>query len=227
MTTPGGGQPGLPGTGAEDTKNIAGELAGWMKNPAGGILAAAFNVLSAIFGKGSNGIDGIIEWVDGQTAYNNRTDLLSPLQDYGSVYMNGAQGWSQTGEMPFTNQIGPMTGCRRNGSRIVLDDKGLWDINAQLWFDYIDILTGEVQWRIEVLRPNGTIYSQMQSRLDTKNPVSSTNLTSVVVPDPGYQVRVWVNYIANFRGILGGPNLNRLTVKHISRRTDVGDTGQG
>lgn len=184
------------------------------------------DLAKALKGLGNFGPGPLRDIRDGQLDLNNNVELLSPLQDYGSVYMNTAQGWSQTGEMPFTNQIGPMVGCHRASGRIILDDKGLWDINAQLWFDYIDILTGEVQWRIEVLRPNGTVYSQMQTRFDDRNPHSSTNLTSVVVPEAGYQVRVWVNYLANLRGILGGPNLNRLTVKHISRRTDIGNTGQ-
>lgn len=227
MTNPGGGQPNVPGSGAEDTKNIAGELAGWMKNPAGGILGAAFNVLSTIFGKGSTGIAGIIEWVDGQTEYNNRTDLLSPLQDYGSVYMNSGMGLSQNGQVNFSHQIGPMRGCHLSGGRIILGDQGLWDIQCQLWFDYIDLLSERVEWQIRVLWPDGNEFSRTEAIVYERKPIHSTNVASVVVPGPGFQVQTYISAIAPFRGLTGGPSRNRLTVKHISRDTSTGNTGQG
>ncbi|AEV51992.1 hypothetical protein [Prescottella equi] len=166
-------------------------------------------------------------FTDGQLALNQRTDLLSPLLDFGSAYMNTNQGFNQTGQCSFSNQIGPMQGCRLSGGRIILDDKGLWDIRCQLWFDFINILTGTIEWQIRVLTPSGNVFSQTRAKLNDSEAVSSTNICSVVVPAPGYQVQAWVSYIAAFRGILGGPDRNRLTVQHISRDTSTGNTGQG
>ena len=227
MTTPGGGQPVLPGSGAEDTKNIAGELAGWMKNPAGGILAAAFNILSTIFGKGSTGIEGIKAWVDGQTALNQRTDLLSPLLDYGSCYMADKFNFNgSNAAVCFSNQIGPMRGCHISTGRIILEDKGLWDIRCQLKYD-ISLLNGICGLEVRILRPDNSIYSVQEGLNYATGQATITVVTSVVVPDPGYKVQVVVVRTTSGRGIEGGPKANRLTVQHLSRDTTTGNTGQG
>ncbi|ORL15419.1 hypothetical protein [Prescottella equi] len=166
-------------------------------------------------------------FTDGQLLLNQRTDLLSPLLDYGSAYANTSQGIDQTGQVNFTNQIGPMQGCRLQSGRIILQDKGLWDIRCQLWFDYIDILTGDIEWHIRVLRPDGSVFSRTKARVSETRQITSTNICSVVVPDAGYQVQAWIQSIAAMRGILGGPDRNRLTVQHISRNVGTGDTGEG
>lgn len=180
---------------------------------------------SAIRGTGSFGPGPLKDINDGQLDLNHRTDLLSPLLDYGSAYANTVAGIFNKGQVGFTNQIGPMQGCRLVSGRIVLDDKGLWDIRCQLWIDSIAVVSGMVEWEIRVLRPDGSIFSFQRTRLDSQEIFSSTNITSVVVPDPGYQVQIFITEMAPGRGAIGGPGLNRLTVQHISRRTDVGDTG--
>lgn len=163
---------------------------------------------------------------DGQLDLNGRVDLLSPLQDYGSAYANTQAGIFNKGQVGFTNQIGPMQGCRLVNGKIRLGDQGLWDIRCQLWIDWTG-LDGMVEWEIRVLRPDGSTFSYQRTRLDSAAIFSSTNITSVVVPDAGYQVQIFITEMAPGRGAIGGPGLNRLTVQHISRDTTTGDTGEG
>ncbi|MCJ0906215.1 hypothetical protein [Rhodococcus sp. ARC_M6] len=163
---------------------------------------------------------------DGQLDLNNEVGLLSPLQDYGSAYANTSAGISAVGQFSFTNQIGPMKKCHLSGGRIILDDLGLWDIQCKIWVDWTG-LGGVTEWEIRVLRPDGSIFSRSRTRMEDKEIFSSLDVTSVVVPAAGYQVQVYINVLAAGRGVIGGPTLNRLTVKHISRNTNTGDTGQG
>ncbi|MCQ4148569.1 hypothetical protein [Rhodococcus qingshengii] len=164
---------------------------------------------------------------DGQEDLNERTDLLSPLLDYGSAYANTVGGLFNKGQVGFTNKVGPMQGCHLAGGRIVFDDQGLWDIRCQLWIDYIQFLSGMVEWEIRVLDTAGQIFSRQKTRMTDQEPFSSTNITSVVVPTPGYQVQIYITEMAPGRGALGGPAFNRLSVQHISRKVNEGDTGQG
>lgn len=199
----------------------------------GGLLSGFLNLgqllndlATALSGGGVFGPGPLRDIRDGQLDLNNRTDLLSPLLDYGSAYANTQAGIFNKGQVGFTNQIGPMQGCRLVNGRIRLGDRGLWDIRCQLWIDSIAVLSGMVEWEIRVLRPDGSTFSFQRTRLDSREIFSSTNITSVVVPDSGYQVQIFITEMAPGRGAIGGPGLNRLTVQHISRRTDVGDTGQ-
>lgn len=157
----------------------------------------------------------------GQEDLNHRTDLLSPMQDYGSAYMRTAQSFSQAGPLKFDQQVGPMQNCFiTNDGRIRLQDKGLWDIRCQIWVDYINVLSGRIDWEVQVLDPTGDVFSRQCARVNDGNPVSTSIITSVVVPAAGYDVRASVTWIAAFRGLLGGPDRSRLTVQHISRSTD-------
>lgn len=161
-----------------------------------------------------------------QEDLNNRADLLSPLLDYGSAYM-AALNPSRSGQtLPFSNQIGPMRGCRLEGGRIILESAGLWDVRAQLFFDRVAVLTGAIWWEIRVLRPDNSVYSFVQAQMDDTEPVTMTNVASVVIPQAGYKVEVAIINLASTRGLLGGAHRNRLTVQHISRDTETGDTGQ-
>ncbi|MBH5144813.1 hypothetical protein I3517_19620 [Rhodococcus erythropolis] len=200
----------------------------------GGLLSGFLNLgqllndlATALSGGGVFGPGPLRDIRDGQLDLNNRTDLLSPLLDYGSAYANTQAGIFNKGQVGFTNQIGPMQGCHLANGRIVLDSEGLWDIRCQLWIDYIDVLSGMVEWEIRILKPDNQVYSRQRTRLDNRAIFSSTNITTVVVPQPGYQVQIFITEMAPGRGAIGGPTLNRLSVQHISHRTDVGDTGQG
>ena len=163
---------------------------------------------------------------DGQIELNGRTDLLSPLLDYGSAYMDTSGGFSNVGQAWFVHQVGPMQKCHLDQGRIILEEEGLWDIRASMWFDSTG-LGGGVGWNVRVLRPNGTLFSEKMEYFDDTKARSALSISSVVVPAAGYQVQVYVTVIAATRGIIGGVQRNRLTVQHISRDITTGDTGQG
>ncbi|PCK22790.1 hypothetical protein [Rhodococcus qingshengii] len=219
--------PGKPGA-----QPIAGQfeggILGWVLNLIGGKIGALIaDLAQALLGLGNFADPNMNAIRDGQLDLNHRTDLLSPLLDYGSAYANTQAGIFNKGQVGFTNQIGPMQGCHLANGRIVLDSEGLWDIRCQLWIDYIDVLSGMVEWEIRILNTADQLYSRQRTRLDSQEIFSSTNITTVVVPQPGYQVQIYITEMAPGRGAIGGPTLNRLSVQHISRSTDIGNTGQG
>lgn len=202
-------------------------------NPIGaifqGLLMALQGIATGIFGF-LDDIAGLFElrWQqiddiqDGQTSLNDRVDLLSPLEDYGSCYAPGQGGLlvNGTGVKPFTQQIGPMTGCHADGSgRIVLEDKGLWEITARMSWSWT-VLSGTVAWYVRILRPDGSVFSQQLDRVTDANEMTRHITTTVVVPDPGYRVEVYVSSSVTGREIFGGPTHNRLIVHHITRSTD-------
>lgn len=161
---------------------------------------------------------------DFQTNLNDRTDLLSPLLDYCSVYAPpGVNGHARfgTGIMPFTEQIGPAQNVAiASPGRLVLGDKGLWDIRAQVVPSWTGLTNpSDIRLGIRVLypAPNDQVFSQQTMIEKTTNVTSFTVVSSVVVPDPGYMVEVYVEQMDSNRGILGGPKWSRLTVQHISR----------
>lgn len=168
---------------------------------------------------------------DGQVALKNRLDLLSPLLDYGSAYMDAQGGFLQFGDnhgiMPFTNQIGPMRNCELHDNGIRLLAPGLWDVRCQMAYgnNALGVGNGTVEWYIRVYGPDGALFSEqvgLEANVWTK---TSTIVSSVVVPEAGYVVKVEVKWIHGSRKLLGGPRNNRLVVQHISNRVGVGGTG--
>lgn len=185
----------------------------------GGVLGGALSGIADFFSGKWQQVDDI---QDGQTSLNDRVDLLSPLEDYGSCYAPGQGGLlvNGTGVKPFTQQIGPMTGCHTDGSgRIVLEDKGLWEITARMSWSWT-VLSGTVAWYVRVLRPDGSVFSQQLDRVNDANEMTRHITTTVVVPDSGYKVEVYVSSSVTGREIFGGPTHNRLIVHHITRSTD-------
>lgn len=170
-------------------------------------------------------------FVDGQLALKNTLELLSPLLDYGSAYMDAKGGFLQFGNnhgvMPFTRPIGEMQGCELHDNGIRLLSAGLWDIRCQMAYgnNALGVGNGTVEWFVRVYRPDGTLYSE-QIGLEA-NPWAKSSLivSSVVVPDSGYVVKIEVSWIHGSRRLLGGPRNNRLVVQHISNKVGVGGTG--
>ena len=155
-------------------------------------------------------------------------NLLSPLLDYGSCYVNPNNRLHGTGWAVFSERIGPIRGCEtitdsQGGIRLL--DKGLWDIRLHLTADgFFSLPTQATGVRIElrVYSPDGGLYSVQASANNDENPATQTIVSSVVVPDSGYRVRVYVTKMYSGRGILGGPKWSRLTVQHISRDVSGG-----
>ena len=158
--------------------------------------------------------------------------LLSPLLDYGSCYVNPNNRVHGTGWAVFSEQIGPMRGCEmitdsQGGIRLL--DKGLWDIRLHLTADaFFQLPTQTMNVRIElrVYSPDGGLYSVQSAADFTEEVLTQTIVSSVVVPDSGYRVRVYVTKMFSGRGILGGPKWSRLTVQHISRDVSYGTGGE-
>lgn len=184
------------------------------------------DLATALSGGGAFGPGPLRDIRDGQLDLNNNVELLSPLLDYGSCYMATKFNFGGSSvRVRFLDQIGPMRGCHLDDGRIVLDDKGLWDIRCQLKYD-ISLANGICGLEVQVLRPDMSVYSTQEGLNYATGQATITVVTSVVVPDPGYRVQVIVVQTTQGRGIEGGPKANRLTVQHLSRRTDIGNTGQ-
>lgn len=170
--------------------------------------------------------------IDGQEALNDRTDLLSPLLDYGSVTMPSGQPFTGTGVLPFTRQVGPMRNVSvrtAGGGGLTFGDKGLWDIRLQATGSWV--ITGgttQVQVSLIVYTPNGDWYSEQRTMFAIssgdliKNSGEQTHVivSSVVVPEAGYYVRARVALNSSTRKFLGGPMWSRLTAQHISREVE-------
>lgn len=164
-------------------------------------------------------------FIDGQEALNDRTDLLSPLLDYGSAYVHPDNRVHGTGYAVFSEQIGPMRGCElitdsQGGIRLL--DKGLWDIRVHLTADGILQLLSSAPFRFElrIFSPTGTLFSRQVFHGNDADPITGTIVSSVVVPEAGYRARVYLTKMGSLRGILGGPAWSRLAVQHIARDVD-------
>lgn len=171
------------------------------------------------------------EFQDGQLALKNTLELLSPLLDYGSAYMDAQGGFLQFGSnhgvMPFTRSIGEMKGCELHDNGIRFLSAGLWDIRCQMAYgnNALGVGNGTVEWFVRVYRPDGTLYSEQVGLEANVWSKTSYIASSVVVPEPGYTVKIEVSWIHGSRRLLGGPRNNRLVVQHISNKVGVGGTG--
>ena len=163
---------------------------------------------------------------DGQLDLEDRTDLLSPLLDYGSAFIDPANlGSGGVGPVPFSKQLGPMRGCEMIGDTsggIRLLDEGLWDIRVHVSMDSFFSVTasGQTRLRLQVWSPDGALYSEQISNLSDINVLTLTVSSSVVVPESGYRVRARLSTNVSGRRALGGPAWSRLTVQHIARDVD-------
>lgn len=171
--------------------------------------------------------DAGVEVRDGQDELKNRSDLLSPLLDYCSVSTppGSDDALKETGRIPFSYQIGPRRGATPVDGMIRLDDKGLWDLRAMVTASWVTV-GGEIRAYLRVLEPDGeTIFSEQGHFANTLRSQTLTLVSSVVVPEPGYYVDVWVTASLG-RGWWTGPQWTRLSVQHISRSVEAGTGGE-
>lgn len=228
MTSPDLYQPGQPGR-LEDMKPTIGGLASIMLSNVGTIAQNIFRgIADAVAGlfKGQSGALGEIS--DGQVSLNGRTDLLSPLLDYRSCSTppTGGDAMKGTGRIPFNYQIGPYQNVSNENNALVLNDKGLWDLRCQVTCSWTAaVWNADIRVYLQVLRPDNTVYSQQSYYMSTTNSVTIPVVSSVVIPEAGYQVVVWV-VADGGRGWWSGPEWTRLTVQHISRKVEGGTGGE-
>jgi len=161
-----------------------------------------------------------------EASLNNRLDLLSPLQDYGSLYMPTGKELKGACTLPFTAQLGPMRGCEqyRNGLRML--DKGLWDIRCQATLSWIRFATYNAEVALMVFDPAGQVFAEQRAKFSDADEHTVSIVSSVVVPSPGYFAEVVVTSSAGGRGIYAGPAWSRLVAQHISRASS-GKWGDG
>ena len=159
---------------------------------------------------------------DGQLALDGRVDLVDPLLNYGSVYVPQPSGGKQANSwhrIPFTAKISTtMRGCSvLPDGGIRLDRPGLWDIRAHiLTGKAVGLLPRSVTLELRIARPDGSTFSTLIGQANSKSADSITVISSVQVPDPGYEVQVWM-YSWNYYAAWGsGPRYSRLTVQQIN-----------
>lgn len=168
---------------------------------------------------------------DGQLKLLNSINLLSPLLDYGSAYMDPVGGFLLFGQnhgvMPFTRQIGPMKNCELHEGGIRLLEAGMWQISCMITIsnNAINVGSGKFEWHVAVYAPDGSLFSKQRSLQWNVRGKTDPIITSVVVPAPGYVVKVEITWIHGSREVYGGPANNRLIVQHISRTVGIGGTG--
>lgn len=219
--------------GVDVKKMVTGGLTSEVNKGASLFFKGLTDRLSDIFaGKRPPGWENVADsFRDGQLDLNSRLDLLSPLLDYGSAFMTSKGGFLQFGNnygvMPFSNQLGPMNGCELFEDGIKLHRAGLWDLRCQLSFsnNALGVGNGRIEWSLKTYRPDGKLFSEQIAIESNQWSKSSSIISSVVVPEPGYVVKAEVAWIHGSREIYGGPRNNRLTVQHISNDTNVGATG--
>lgn len=233
MTSPVGGKPSYEGAGYEQVHS---EGSGFgqdlsetsVRSMLGGGISAPFADAAGVFNEFVSGIASALgllgddmQWVkDGQEALNGRTDLLDPLLDYGSCSMPSGEPASGTGFLPFNRQIGPSRNITFVNNGMTLEAKGLWDLRLHATASWIKVLTSQLEVRLNVYRPDGSTYSQQIARARNDESHTITIVSSVVVPEPGYYVKAYVQTAAGTRSWLGGPAWSRMTAQHISYETE-------
>lgn len=158
-------------------------------------------------------------WEDGQQAATDLWRRLSPLEEYAAAYMDASWSLDGTGRVPFGRVLVGSKGVTPNANSFVLNDFGLWKIDAQIWPSWWLTSAGsDVAFEIRVLRPNGSIYHRKLTRTEGRtadHPLAVS--TSVVVPDVGYRVEAVITSISPGRGLQGGSDKTHLIVHHINR----------
>lgn len=195
-------------------------------NRAGEFFSSALaDIASAFLGKYQGNDASLLQISDGQLELSDRLELLSPLLDYCSVSTPPGSGDARkgSGRIPFNFQIGPKRNVSLVGDALRLEEPGLWDLRAMVTASWVAV-SGDLRAYLRVLRPDGsTVFSEQGFHTSSLSSQTMTLVSSVVVPEPGYFVDVWVTS-AGTRGWWTGPQWTRLTAQRIS---DGGSGGTG
>ena len=202
------------------------------------------NIISGIGQALMGGIGGIFQPIsdgmkpirDAQLDLQNRTELLEGVQGYAHAYMtkNVNAQWSLNSNwrtMPFDGQVGPSVGATvRSDGRVEMGSKGLWLIYAKTHGRATGFTgDGGVTMRVNVYRPNGSIYSSAYVRgtslvdagaiVSVYGNVSLVGVVPVVIDEPGCYVQV-DTWTAAWRWWDGGTQLSSLSVVKQSSNTE-------
>lgn len=198
------------------------------------------NILAGIGQALAGGVGGIFQPIsdgmkpirDAQLDLQNRTDLLEGVQGYAHAYMtkNINAQWSLGDNwrtMPFDGQVGPSVGATvRSDGRVEMGSEGLWLIYAKTHGRATGFTGGGgVTMRVNVYRPNGSVYSSAYVRgtslVDAVayGNVSLVGVVPAVIDEPGCYVQV-DTWTAAWRWWDGGTQLSSLSVVKQSSNTE-------
>lgn len=196
---------------------INGLLGGFLSVPAA-IMSGIGSISEAITGQLGAGLGDVRSTI--QDLQDTTTDL-SLATGHATAYMSSSPGTTTTStRMPFTSQSGTIRGVTNLADgRWRLDSAGEWDLSAQVEFWGGLLMPPETFLEILVRDPSGGVYDGITAIADSNKNITVTNVTSTVVPEPGYtvEVRAWTGGIpvvgGSFRGIRGGYGTTRLRIR--------------
>lgn len=163
---------------------------------------------------------------------DGQLDLIASLDDvsgYAVAYMKENR-YKTRGEWTRLEFNGRIITNPKNASYVdngIQLAEGVWFIDAQVTHDqHVDPWKSAV--RIEVTRPNGTVFSRKEFFAEVLQGEWQTIPVrhSVALPGPGYRVHVWVNYdtggaVYNKLLYRGGTALSHLMVDRINLDTST------
>lgn len=222
MTTPGGVAPEgayVPGTqfGQQHQGMGVEEAKAYLNAPVADAFAPFEGFLPDLVKMIAGNYQGDVPpFIDGQLALNERFDLLSEVSGYCSTYQD--KNWRVSGggakRIPFGKQLGPHKNAHPGDDGIYLDAPGTWRIDATATVSGGNG-SGPCRFIISVRDPQGDIYSEqwLDARYMSDSRTWAWN-TTVVIPEPGYHVRVYWGWgsAIGWWYLLGGTHRSRLTV---------------
>lgn len=207
----------------------------------GGILSGFFSIgqavgqalddiADALFGGlAAEDHPALIKIRDGQLDLLNAIGLMDDISGYASAYMaaNRYKDRAKWVLMEFDGELGIPKNAEYTDYGIRLAE-GTWVLDAQCTHDHhVDRFTSRI--RIEVLRPDGTVYSIKEAYGEVlPNKWTSRQVRhTVITPGPGYEVRVWTYYntgtfLGAYNRLLwrGGTHLSHLTAHRLNASTE-------
>lgn len=188
--------------------------------------------IAALFGVGGEGMfqenSPLREVYDGQMEIQERFDLMDDVSGFAVAYLpyNYLQGASSSTyyTAPFNNRLGPEKNATVNGDGEITLAKGTWHINCQMTTDTNDN-NNNLFLRLEVLRPDGTVYSykDVTHRITPGSDTTLQVFHPVVCPADNYRVRaqfrIWPGSVLKTR-VYGGVTSSHLAVNRLDISTE-------
>lgn len=166
---------------------------------------------------------------DGQLDLLDGIERMQDVSGYACAYMlaNRYKDRAKWVLMEFDGELGEPKNAEVENNGITLAE-GLWVIDAHCTHDHhVDRFTSRI--RIEILRPDGTVYSIKEQYGEVFPNKWTTRQVrhTVVTPGPGYRARVLTYYnVGTFLGAYnrllwrGGTHLSHLTAHRLNASTE-------
>lgn len=206
-----------------------------IRSLAGGFLngGAVFENIVGLIGDALAGVfagegGSLGEISDGQLALINQVGLLSGVRGFCAAYQdrNLNAEWNLVNNKrvhPFVEQLGPSKGAHVDPDvpGITFDSPGLWWIHSTIRARQTGFGgTDEASMFVDILRPDGSVFSPLI--VDGRPGPGFSSITAtfpVVVPGPGYSVRV-MSWTGRWRWWDGGTRYTRLSALKVDDNTD-------